>query len=1052
MALQKQLVHLNFTNGLQRKDDEKLVIPTKLTVADNVEFDDKNSIIRRGGQSSFGSGGSTAAVRMYDHEDGVHLELEDGLHVKRLSASTDYYFSASTPTRNVRAGALTSRIQGTNVNPKDVFSTNVSRRAMDVAEGSTTYCLVWEDNDPSSANIRCKYSIRDYNDNELYAGSLGDAANYNTKPRVMWDSTNSRYVILYSTWTAATTDYPIKATAITQAGVVSVAATTIMTVTGANTVASSATRDILFDASLYTGVGFVVAARSTDSNLFVRLVDLSLAGIVATTSAAIGVNYALTTSVTYSGGVLTGHVFYDDTTNLVGRRLPSDTGTLSAAVTIAGTTFSGADSFWRTAVEFNGTNFIIVADVYYSDSTGGKYVLGQQVMTVSTSHVLSTQSEVATRCPLAGRIFTMKNRYYIPLLFDSLEFQRVLLTLDLSTVLTERTAGLTSSTPSFVARTAAGEVASYSLAISTSSEGSFLTLRPQQRVATTYSNFIPFWKYDGNTRVAGLIDRTPAAINRLQLTYNDQLGDNNINGLTYLAGALPLIVDGQTIAEEGFHWAPEVPIDGDLTAVTTGTGFYDFPSVGTYNVAFTYAWEDSKGNWHESGIAKVYEVTTTGGNLGLDGGVVTPPTQKANAQLLMYRTLVSSTDTTLYLAHIVPLGAGVTISEADLVNGEVLYTEGGVLANTPMPSCRQLCTFQKRLVASGCDDGTKIHWSKQTSPGFPAEFATTDINYQATAPAAAGRVVGSVEIDDKLVVVCESAVGVIYGQGPSATGTQGQYSDFTTAVSEVGALWGSPKSILKEEAGVWFHSAVGLRLFARGGGVARGQDGKHVGSDVDDLLSPEVSVVAVSGVTTSSSSRTKQQVRFYLGGNSSAALVWDTHWRQWTRFTGCQNLDARFVDGVYYHLSNVSTTPLLRYFSDTVYTDVNDSGTATQAFTSTVTTGWLSFAGIQGFQRIYRLMLTGVNTTASAQTIAGTFTYDFSTTMGDSFTTNQTPNAASSVQIQHHMAKQKCEAMKISITFQPQTTSNTGRLRLTDLTLQVGIKPGYFKLPSASRV
>lgn len=1052
MALQKQLVHLNFNNGLQRKDDEKLVIPTKLTVADNVEFDDKNTIIRRGGQASFGSGGSTAAVRMYEHDNGIHIELEDGLHVKRLSASADYYFSASTPTRNVRAGATTARLQGVNVNPPDVFSTNISRRAMDVAEGSTTYCLVWEDNDSGSANIRCRYSIRDYDNNELYAGTLGDSANYNTKPRVMWDNSNSRYIVLFATWTSATTNYPIRATAITQAGAVAIAATTIMTVNGANTVASASDRDILFDASLYTGVGFMVAARSTDNNLFTRLVDLSLTGIVATASTAILQNFALTTAVTYSGGVLTGHVFYDETTNLIGRRLPSDTGILSAAATIAGTTFSGADSFWRSAVHFDGTNFIIVADAYYTDTVGGKYVLGQQVMTVSISHVLSTQSEVATKCPLAGRIFTMKNRYYIPLLFDSLEFQRTLLTLDVSTVLTERTTGITSSTPSFVARTAAGEVASYSLAISTSSEGSFLTLRPQQRVATTYSNFIPFWKYDGNSRLAGLSDRTPAAINRLQLTYNDQLGDCEVNGLTYLAGAMPLIVDGVSIAEEGFHWAPEVPIDGDLQAVTTGTGFYDFPSIGTYNVAFTYAWEDAKGNWHESGIAKVYSVTTTLGNLGLNGGVLTPPTQKRNAQLLMYRTLVSSTDTTLYLAHAVPLGAGVTISEADLVNGEVLYTDGGILPNTPLPACRHLSTFQKRLVASGCDDGTRVYWSKQVYPGFPAEFSTTDSSHQTIVPPAAGRVVGCLEVDDRLLVFGEFAIGTIYGQGPSATGTQGQYSDFTTVVSELGARWENPKAIIREEAGVWFHSPAGLRLLSRGGGVARGQDGKQIGSEVDDLQDVGASVVAVGGGATSGGVRAKQQVRFYLGGSASAALVWDTQWRQWTRFTGCESIDARLVEGVFYHLSNVSTTPLLRYFSDTTYTDVNNAGAAAQAFTSTITTGWLSFAGIQGFQRLYRLMLTGDNTTTDPQTIAGTFTYDFSTTTGDSFTTNQTPNAAKSIQIQHHMAKQKCEAMKISITFQPQTTSNTGRLRLTDLTLQVGVKPGYFKLPSASRV
>lgn len=1043
MALQKQLVHLNFNNGLQRKDDEKLVIPTKLTVADNVEFDDKNTIIRRGGQASYGSDFSAQPLRLYEHNNGLHVELENGLHVKRLSASTDYYFSASTPTRNVRAGARTSRVQGLNIAPADVGgSLFMTARAFDVAQGTTTYCLVWEDTVSGNTRLQSRYSIRDYDNNELYAGTLGDTvSNYNTKPRVMWDSTNSRYVILFASWTAATTNYDIRGTAITQAGVVSIAATTVMTANGANTVASNLSRDILFDASLYAAVGFVVAARGTDSLLSVRLLDLSLSAITGTTSTAISVNQALTTAVTYSGSVLTGHVFYDDGNQLIGRTLPSNTGVLSAASTISTATFSGADIIGRTAVEFDGTNFIIVADVYKSATAEGSRVIGQNVMTVSTAHVLSTQSEVRTDTPIAGRIFTMRNRYYIPVMFDSYDFQRVLLVMDVSTILTERVAGLTTSIPSFIARIAAGEVASYTPRISTTSPV-LLDVAWQQRVCTSYSNMLMFPKYDGNSLLAGTVDRTPVALNRLQLSYNDQLGDVEFNGLTYLAGAMPLIVDGQTIAEEGFHWAPE-SADNTFTAVASGSGFYEFPTgfARTYNICFTYAWEDSKGNWHESAPSKTYSITTTALNTGISGRLVTPPTQKQNAQLFMYRTLGDSTDTTMYLAHSVPLAAGVTMSEANLVSGEVLYTEGGVLPNNPMPACRQLCLFQRRLVAVGVDDGRKIVWSKQSSPGFAAEFSN-DLAFQTLVPDSAGRAVGAVEVDDRLVIVCESSIGTIYGQGPAATGTQGQYSDFTTVVGEMGALWSSPKSIIKEEAGVWFQSPVGLRLFARGGGLARGQDGKHVGSEVDDLTSTGAPLVAVAGISTTGNTRTRQQIRFCPSGTGSSTLVWDTHWLQWTRFTGTPSLDARCVDGTFWYIDTTD----LNYFSDTLYTDFGN------AFTSTITTGWLSFAGIQGFQRLYRLMLTGDNTTTDPQTIAGTFTYDFSTTTGDSFTTNQTPNAAKSIQIQHHMAKQKCEAMKISITFQPQTTSNTGRLRLTDLTLQVGVKPGYFKLPSASRV
>lgn len=1064
MALEKQLVHLNLTSGLQRKDDEKLVIPTKLTVADNVEFDDKNTIIRRGGQAQYGSGGSVAAVRMYDHNNGIHIEDRKGRHIRRLSNSTDYYFQATSPKNNLRVDSLTSRLQGLNPAGWNVPSgvAITAGGSFDVASTSTTgdgpYCIVWEEV-TSAGRVVSKYSIRDTNDNELAAGSTSSSTTRNiSKPRVLWDSTNSRFIILCASWLTSDTGFLVRGMALTTAGAVAVAEQTLLPIVGTVTTGSANLTDALFDAAIADGEGFTVAARAArvapDCEVFIGLFTLGLALINSGSTGVIYQCNAITSAVTVSAGVMTGHAFYDNLTELEGSRMGEVGAVTSTAITTA--TFTGATGLKRSAVYFDGTNFVIAVDVYQNvfGALADGRVLGQNIMTVSTSHVLSTNSEVATACCIAGRMFDTTGDKVaclsLPLVFASKEYRRVLLILDVDTVLEERAAGATTSTPSFLARVAPGEIGDYCPGVG-ANVGNDLNQFGQNRVPAAYSSNIPFLRYDGNTRLAGTKDRTPTAICRLKLSAEGQLGDIDFNGLTYLAGAMPLVVDGPSIVEEGFHWAPEKA--AVIIAAATGTGFYDFPAVATYNVCFTYAWEDAKGNWHESAPSATYTVTTTLGNLGLSSRIVTPPTQKQNAQLLMYRTLGDSTDTTFYLAHSQPLGAGVTMSEADLVNSEVLYTEGGVLPNEPMPGCRQLSVFQRRLVATGVDDGRKIFWSKQSSPGFAAEFSS-DLAFQTLVPDAAGRVVGSVELDDKLIVVCESSVGLIYGQGPAVTGTQGQYSDFSTAVSEMGARWENPKSIIKEEAGVWFHSNAGLRLFSRSGGIARGQDGKHVGSDVDDLLGVWDSVVATAGVTSDETARTKQQVRFYVndGAGTGTSLIWDVHWRQWTRFTGCLSVDARFVKGVYYHLSNVSTTPLLRYFSDSVYTDVNDAGTAAQAFTSTVTTGWLSFAGIQGFQRIYRLMLTGVNTTASAQTIAGTFTYDFSTTTGDSFTTNQTPNAASSIQVQHHMAKQKCEAMKISITFQPQTTANTGRLRLTDLTLQVGVKPGYFKLPSASRV
>jgi hypothetical protein len=385
----------------------------------------------------------------------------------------------------------------------------------------------------------------------------------------------------------------------------------------------------------------------------------------------------------------------------------------------------------------------------------------------------------------------------------------------------------------------------------------------------------------------------------------------------------------------------------------------------------------------------------------------------------------------------------VEVTDADLPSGEQLYTAGNVLPNTPAPACRHVSVFQKRLVLAGCGDGSRIYWSKKTTPGYGVEFNSGDPTHQTQVPSDKGRAVATKEMDDRLVILCENGVGIIGGQGPDPTGTSGQYSDFSSIITEAGCSWDSPKSVIRGPEGVWFRSPFGLRLVSRSGSLARGQDGKQVGAEVDSLVSG--TVVAIAGDA-------KQQLRFYQ--SSGTVLVWDYQWLQWTRFTGFANVDACYADDRYYHLSNYSTTtPLLRYTNNTTYADVNDSGVATQAFSPYIETPWLSFAGIQGFQRVYRLMILGKNVDGAVNpmTFGLSLQYDFNDTYTSFPTVNVTPSTNGLVQLQHHFVKQKCESMKIAIYFFPVTPGNAGRFRLTDLTLQVGVKGSYFKMPSSQR-
>ena len=112
----------------------------------------------------------------------------------------------------------------------------------------------------------------------------------------------------------------------------------------------------------------------------------------------------------------------------------------------------------------------------------------------------------------------------------------------------------------------------------------------------------------------------------------------------------------------------------------------------------------------------------------------------------------------------------------------------------------------------------------------------------------------------------------------------------------------------------------------------------------------------------------------------------------------------------------------------------------------------MTFAGIQGFQRVYRAMLL-----ARTNPVEGWFvtlsTKNNYTNSGE--TTGSVGLVASAdtglIQMQRHLTIQKSEALRLRLQMSSYGEFAQGQLSITDLTLQLGVKPGLFKLPSAQR-
>lgn len=1022
MALQDLPVRVAL-RGVDKKTDQRLVIPSKLTEAYDIEFDASDIITRAGLSVRSLAGAFTTPVRMFEHSNVPNIEFNNGETLRANgSAIVSQYGGAAPAVGNsnklMRVGAITRRLQQLVRKPAGLgIGTSFYTLNFDTAFGITTYCLVWENDRLGTV----QWSVRDSTtDVEISGGVFSSGTDRFVKPRVIYDSTNARFAIFYARYAAAAAAFSVYGEYVPAAGGAIVPMGLFFTTAAGVAVENGVNTAALFDVAIYQGQGYAIVARSTVAagNIYMKVISLGLVAVTATTNAAPAtVPVSLTAHATYVGGVFTAHALYGAGLNLRGYTHTGGVQSAEATIVAYASTLVG-----RIVVTELAGDLIITHDGFTSTANSYAYV---NVLRCTTAHVWVSQVN-ATRIIgfLAGRAFTMRGREFIPVLFTSVRFQSVVLVFDLTAAL----AGLTTlGFPlSIVARLDWGEAA----------VPSPLALDSAHRLPGCSESLMPYLKYESNTRLAGTEDVTAVAVAAAKFASTEQLGDAKWNGLTYLAGALPMVTDGQQMVEEGFHWAPEVIGTFTLGFVTippvaTGTGIYDFPAVGTFVVVFTECWQDAQGNWHESGHSSYCTVTTTLGNLAINPTILRPPTLKANSRLTMYRTLGSSTNTTLYLAHTDELGVGGYVTDANLASGEVLYTEGGILGNTPAPSCRHLAVFNERMVASGCGDGSRVYWTKQNSPGFAAEFVSDDVAFQQTVKSEIGRVVATAEMVGKLVVGGEKGFGIMYGTGPNSSG-EGRYTTIETVATGMGVLWTAPKSVRLATEGIWFQSIFGLRLFTNSG-VARGEGGMFVGSELDPIVTTPV--VTLAGAT-------EQQTRFF---SSAYCFMWDQTWGQFAIFTGHASVDACLINGNYYFVQSNGGVPRLQYRNPLVTVDEGEASSVR----GLIQTAPIQVAGIQGFQRVRRMMLLGKADVGGAPLVNLEVAYDGEQVTGAPEVAGLGPTVSASgiTQFQHQFFKQKCQSMLLRLTFWDD--NQLSRIRLTDLALAVGVKYGTSRTPES---
>ena len=550
----------------------------------------------------------------------------------------------------------------------------------------------------------------------------------------------------------------------------------------------------------------------------------------------------------------------------------------------------------------------------------------------------------------------------------------------------------------------------------------------------------------------------PIGASSLTLDFNDaqrSYRTAEAAGSMHLGGGLLQMYDGLGFVEHGFNLYPEgQTATGALSVTGLSAG-----STYSYQYVGVYEWNDNAGNLHRSAPSVPVTVTSSAVISAANDAAITFPTlrltQKTPANgrgavlLAVYRTEDAAAASGGTLFYRLPYTStnindasvdSVTITDdtedADLIAGAPLYTTGDVVANLASPPPLALVAHKNRLWVVDSTNPLTITYSKQLSPGVPVEFGqdfTVNVN------PLGGDVTGLASLDDKLIIFKRGMIYFATGDGPSDTGLDDDISAPIMVTSDSGCI--NQRSIGTTPDGIMFQSDKGIKLLTRALAVV-------------DIGAP-VSGLDAGGCTSTVQVATKDQLR--LSFDDRTVLCFDYFVGQWSQFTNIAAVDSLVWQGQHVYLRSDGTMLI-----EDATTKTDDGS----FIPFKIKTAWLQFGGMQGYQRLYRVLLLG--TYKSPHTLYVDVAYDFNPTIVQTLTITPTaattygsvsPYGSESVyggvfapyQWRVNPTRQKCQSIQLTIR-DAEGTDPGASCTLSGMTAVVGVIPGPNRMPATQSV
>lgn len=523
----------------------------------------------------------------------------------------------------------------------------------------------------------------------------------------------------------------------------------------------------------------------------------------------------------------------------------------------------------------------------------------------------------------------------------------------------------------------------------------------------------------------------------------------------YVTGGLLWMYDGQGAVESGFHLFPE----NVTSASSNGTGSM------TSGVSYTYRvyweWVNAKGELEQSTSAAA--VTQA---MGAADDTVTltirtlahtaKRSPRTPIRVAVYRTAAdpfgdspffraSSLDPTAtgnngYLEND-PTADTVTfvdgMTDATLITKQLDYQNTGELDNVAPPAPSVMVGGKGRVFLAGFEQPNLIIYSKLNFFGAALAFndaLTLEVDPDGGPIAALGV------LDDKLVIFKESRVFALIGDGPNNLGG-GEFSAAQLVTSDAGCT--NQRSVVSVPAGLMFQTAKGVYLLDRSLQLS------YVGADVEAYN--EQTITAATLIAD------RNQVVFLT--DDGAALLYDYFFNQWSTFTAHEGVGAVVWRGAYAYLRGDAVT---RVQTAGLYTD------GLVSYPLKMETAWVKLRGLQGFQRVRRAHVLGEF--KSTHTLRFSVGYDYepgydavalfdpsaamdADAYGDGVYGSGVYGGEGSAvyQFRASLPKQKCQAVRFRFEDVPGDDPGES-YEITELALEIGIKPTPFKLGSGKTV